>query len=58
MGERRETRGVNYRVRTRATSLSVKQNAEVMRLMTEIEKIDEKIGKPVEHRAPIDKLCH
>jgi hypothetical protein len=58
MGERRETRGVNYRVRTRARSLSVEQNAEVMRLITEIEKIDEKLGKPVENDAPIDNLRH
>ena len=46
MGERRETRGVNYRVRTGARSLSVEQHAEVMRLLTEIEKIDGKMGKP------------
>jgi len=54
MSERRETRGMNYRVRARARSRSVEQNAEIMRLIAEIEKIDEKLGTPDRQAPPLN----
>jgi hypothetical protein len=46
MGDRRETRGVNNRVRSRVQPNREETNAEIMRLIDEIEKINAKLKLP------------